>query len=206
MHTYAHIYSLQEGIKGTKIHTYTHACTHAYMRTCIHTALTLVHQQHKGRNNIMHAYIQSSCSSARITKATYLYTYIHTNTHSYMSEHNDTYMHTYIHAYIHTYSLHAHLPASQRPHTCVHTYIQTHSHTCLSTTTHTCIHTYMLTYIHTAFMFICPHHKGHILPFRELLTYFDVRYLPVTAFLGFRNRIGASEPFLSQRFGTRFRR
>jgi hypothetical protein len=25
-------------------------------------------------------------------------------------------------------------------------------------------------------------------------------YLPVTAFLGFRNRIGASEPFLSQRF------
>jgi hypothetical protein len=40
----------------------------------------------------------------------------------------------------------------------------------------------------------------------ELLTYFDVRYLPVTAFWGFQNRIGASEPFLSQRFGARFRR
>ncbi len=58
-----------------------------------------------------------------------------------------------------------------------------------------------------------------VLRIRELLTqtqtqtqthFIDVfwrqLYLPVTAFLGFRNHIGASEPFLSQCFGTRFRR
>jgi hypothetical protein len=43
----------------------------------------------------------------------------------------------------------------------------------------------------------------HGIPFRELLTSVESA---CNRFLGFRNRIGASEPFLPQRFGTRFRR
>ncbi len=89
----------------------------------------------------------------------------------------------------------------------------------LYTRIHTCICTYVRSVqMHTTSMklfekLLCVYTDRHIVctsnhtPIPGIIDVFwRPLYVPVTAFLGFWKRIGASEPVSSQRFGTRFQR
>ena len=147
-----------EDVQVFRLHTYTHARTHA--RTFC-TVLRQFLYVFSGKILYFFGRIQSGSTESCIHTYRYMHVYIHIHTHIHTLHTLHTYI-TYIH-YIHT--LHTYI-----------TYIHTHCiHRCIHTV---CIHR-LYTYIHTHIrmcVYVCTHHI-------HIDTYVHIHYIDVHACL-----------------------